>query len=105
MKKLLLIMAITLGFTTPISAKMLWECSILEAGETVGRITRFEDTLVLMAFNGETYQHSCIKADFNSSKNCNLGLVNSFFIIARAQTKAAVRTRCFGHVVGRAVVC
>ena len=72
MKKLLLIMAITLGCTTPISAKMLWECSMLAEGETVGRVTRFKDTLILMGFNGETYQHSCIEAEFNFSKNLDV---------------------------------
>ena len=56
MKKLLIILSVTLGLTTTAQAKRLWQCDMME-----GQITRFEDKLVGLQADGSVVTFNCIK--------------------------------------------
>ncbi len=65
MKKLLLILSITLGLTTAASANAVYECSLLEEGQPYAQMIKYENKFVEIFPTGEVEEFFCTSLPFN----------------------------------------
>ena len=65
MKKLLLILSITLGLTTAASANAVYECSLLDEGQPYAQMIKYENKFVEIFPTGEVEEFFCTSLPFN----------------------------------------
>ena len=65
MKKLLLILSITLGLTCAASTKAVYECSILDEGQPYAQMIKYENKFVEIFPTGEVEEFFCTSLPFN----------------------------------------
>ena len=59
MKKLLLILSMTLGLTTTLSANAVYECSLLDEGQPYAQMIKYENKFVEIFPTGEVEEFFC----------------------------------------------
>ena len=65
MKKLLLILSITLGLTYTANANAVYECSLLDEGQPYAQIIKYENKFVEIFPTGEVEEFFCTSLPFN----------------------------------------
>ena len=65
MKKLLLILAITLGMICPANANAVYECSLLDEGQPYAQMIKYENKFVEIFPTGEVEEFFCTALPFN----------------------------------------
>ena len=65
MKKLLLILAITLGLICPANANAVYECSLLDEGQPYAQMIKYENKFVEIFPTGEVEEFFCTALPFN----------------------------------------
>ena len=65
MKKLLLILSITLGLTYTANANAVYECSLLDEGQPYAQMIKFENKFVEIFPTGEVEEFFCTSLPFN----------------------------------------
>ena len=65
MKKLLLILSITLGLTYAASANAVYECSLLDEGQPYAQMIKYENKFVEIFPSGEVEEFFCTSLPFN----------------------------------------
>ena len=65
MKKLLLILSMTLGLTTTLSANAVYECSLLDEGQPYAQMIKYENKFVEIFPTGEVEEFFCTSLPFN----------------------------------------
>ena len=65
MKKLLLILSITLGFTYTANANAVYECSLLDEGQPYAQMIKYENKFVEIFPTGEVEEFFCTSLPFN----------------------------------------
>ena len=65
MKKLLLILSITLGLTYTANANAVYECSLLDEGQTYAQMIKYENKFVEIFPTGEVEEFFCTSLPFN----------------------------------------
>ena len=65
MRKLPLIFSITLGLTSPVSANAMYECSLLDEGQTYAQMIKYENKFVEIFPTGEVEEFFCTSLPFN----------------------------------------
>jgi hypothetical protein len=65
MKKLLLILSITLGLTYTANANAVYECSLLDEGQTYAQIIKYKNKFVEIFPTGEVEEFFCTSLPFN----------------------------------------
>ena len=65
MKKLLLILAITLGLICPANANAVYECSLFAEGQPYAQMIKYENKFVEIFPTGEVEEFFCTSLPFN----------------------------------------
>ena len=65
MKKLLLILSITLGLTYTANANAVYECSLLDEGQPYAQMIKYENKFVEIFPTGEVEEFFCTSLPFN----------------------------------------
>ena len=65
MKKLLLILSITLGLTYTANANAVYECSLLDEGQPSAQMIKYENKFVEIFPTGEVEEFFCTSLPFN----------------------------------------
>ena len=65
MKKLLLILSITLGLICPANANAVYECSLLDEGQPYAQMIKYENKFVEIFPTGEVEEFFCTALPFN----------------------------------------
>ena len=65
MKKLLIILLITLGFTSTASASAMYECSLLDEGKPYAQMIKYENKFVEIFPTGEVEEFFCTSLPYN----------------------------------------
>ena len=65
MKKLIIILSITLGLTCSASANAVYECSLLEEGQPYAQMIKYENKFVEIFPTGEVEEFFCTSLPFN----------------------------------------
>ena len=65
MKKLLLILSVTLGLTSTVSANAVYECSLLDEGQHYAQMIKYENKFVEIFPTGEVEEFFCTSLPFN----------------------------------------
>jgi hypothetical protein len=65
MKKLLLILSIILGLTYTANANAVYECSLLDEGQTYAQIIKYKNKFVEIFPTGEVEEFFCTSLPFN----------------------------------------
>ena len=65
MRKLPLIFSITLGLTSTVSANAMYECSLLDEGQTYAQMIKYENKFVEIFPTGEVEEFFCTSLPFN----------------------------------------
>lgn len=65
MKKLLLILSIILGLTYTANANAVYECSLLDEGQTYAQMIKYENKFVEIFPTGEVEEFFCTSLPFN----------------------------------------
>ncbi len=65
MKKLLLILSITLGLTFTANANAVYECSLLDEGQPYAQMIKYENKFVEIFPTGEVEEFFCTSLPFN----------------------------------------
>ena len=65
MKKLLLILSITLGLTYTADANAIYECSLLDEGQPYAQMIKYENKFVEIFPTGEVEEFFCTSLPFN----------------------------------------
>ena len=65
MKKLLLILSITLGLTYTANANAVYECSLLDEGQHYAQMIKYENKFVEIFPTGEVEEFFCTSLPFN----------------------------------------
>jgi hypothetical protein len=65
MKKLLLILSITLGLTYTANANAIYECSLLDEGQPYAQMIKYENKFVEIFPTGEVEEFFCTSLPFN----------------------------------------
>ena len=65
MKKLLIILLITLGLTSTASANAMYECSLLDEGKPYAQMIKYENKFVEIFPTGEVEEFFCTSLPFN----------------------------------------
>ena len=65
MKKLLLILSITLGLTYKANANAVYECSLLDEGQPYAQMIKYENKFVEIFPTGEVEEFFCTSLPFN----------------------------------------
>ena len=65
MKKLLLILSITLGLTYTANANAVYECSLLDEGQPYAKMIKYENKFVEIFPTGEVEEFFCTSLPFN----------------------------------------
>ena len=65
MKKLLLILSITLGLTYTANANAVYECSLLDEGQPYAQMIKYENKFVEIFSTGEVEEFFCTSLPFN----------------------------------------
>ena len=65
MKKLLVILSVTLGLNSAASANAMYECSLLDAGKPYAQMIKYENKLVEIFPTGEVEEFFCTSLPFN----------------------------------------
>ena len=65
MKKLLLILSITLGLTYTANANAVYECSLLDEGQRYAQMIKYENKFVEIFPTGEVEEFFCTSLPFN----------------------------------------
>ena len=65
MKKLLLILSITLGLTYTANANAVYECSLLDEGQPYAQMIKYENKFVEIFPTGEVEEFFCTSLHFN----------------------------------------
>ena len=64
MRKLPLIFSITLGLTSTVSANAMYECSLLDEGQTYAQMIKYENKFVEIFPTGEVEEFFCTSIKF-----------------------------------------
>ena len=65
MKKLLVILSITLGLKSAASANAMYECSLLDEGQPYAQMIKYENKFVEIFPTGEVEEFFCTSSPFN----------------------------------------
>ena len=65
MKKLLLILSVTLGLTSTVSANAVYECSLFAEGQPYAQMIKYENKFVEIFPTGEVEEFFCTSLPFN----------------------------------------
>ena len=65
MRKLPLIFSIALGLTSTVSANAMYECSLLDEGQTYAQMIKYENKFVEIFPTGEVEEFFCTSLPFN----------------------------------------
>ena len=65
MKKILLIISVTLGLTSTVSANAVYECSLLDEGQHYAQMIKYENKFVEIFPTGEVEEFFCTSLPFN----------------------------------------
>ena len=65
MRKLPLIFSITLGLTSTVNANAMYECSLLDEGQTYAQMIKYENKFVEIFPTGEVEEFFCTSLPFN----------------------------------------
>ena len=65
MKKLIIILSITLGLTCAASANAVYECSLLDEGQPYAQMIKYENKFVEIFPTGEVEEFFCTSLPFN----------------------------------------
>ena len=65
MKKLIIILSITLGLTCSASANAVYECSLLDEGQPYAQMIKYENKFVEIFPTGEVEEFFCTSLPFN----------------------------------------
>ena len=68
MRKLPLIFSITLGLTSTVNANAMYECSLLDEGQTYAQMIKYENKFVEIFPTGEVEEFFCTSLPFNYTK-------------------------------------
>ena len=69
MRKLPLIFSITLGLTSTVSANAMYECSLLDEGQTYAQMIKYENKFVEIFPTGEVEEFFCTSLPFNYTEH------------------------------------
>ena len=69
MKKLLLILSITLGLTYTANANAVYECSLLDEGQPYAQMIKYENKFVEIFPTGEVEEFFCTSLPFNYTQS------------------------------------
>ena len=69
MKKLLLILSITLGLTYTANANAVYECSLLDEGQPYAQMIKYENKFVEIFPTGEVEEFFCTSLPFNYTQH------------------------------------